>query len=117
MNGRHSKAVLISFLLLFVGCVSHDRVQPKPHAESIPSDARIQTADDAIAVVRRATKRRGYEPNASEYHANRSGKDWFVMAWHIMYPNNTGSSRFVPGGFTTYTVSNDGKILETMPGL
>ena len=117
MNERHSKAVLISFLLLLVGCGSHDRVQPKPHSAAIPHDARIQTADDAIAVVRRATKRRGGDPNASEYHANRSGEDWFVMAWHIQYPSETGASRFVPGGWTSYTISNDGKILQTMPGL
>ena len=113
----HSGAVLISFLLLLAGCVSHDRISSKPHAAAIPRDARIQTADDAIAVIRRATKSRGCDPNASEYHANRSGKDWFVTAWHIWYPNNTGSSRFVPGGYTAYTVSHDGKILATMPGL
>ncbi len=117
MNERHSKAVLISILILFAGCGSDDRVQPKQQAAAIPRSARIQTADDAIAVVRRAIRRRGCDPAGSEYDAIRSGKDWFVTAWHLMNPNKTGSSRFVPGGFTTYTVNNDGKIIGTMPGL
>jgi hypothetical protein len=84
---------------------------------AIPRSARIQSADDAIAVIRRATKRRGGDPNASEYHAKRTGRQWHVTAWHIWYPENTGSSRFVPGGFTSYTVSSDGRIVDTMPGL
>lgn len=117
MNDRHSKAVLISFLLLIVGCGSNDRGQPKPQAAAISRSASIQTADDAISVVRRDIKRRGHDPNGAEFHASQTGTNWSVTAWHIWYPNNTGSSRFVPGGFTSYTVSNDGKINGTIPGL
>jgi hypothetical protein len=108
--------LLIWFVLVSASCGQPDHVPPKPQSAAIPHEARIQTAEDAIAVVRHATKRRGGDPTASEYHAHRSGKDWFVKAWHIRYPDETGSSRFVPGGFTTYTVGNDGRILATMPG-
>ena len=41
-------------------------------------------------------------------------KGWSVTAWHIWYPNNNGSSRFVPGG--SYLLGEDGKILEKIPG-
>ena len=42
--------------------------------------------------------------------------EWHVTSWHIFYPNNTGSSRFVPGGHTTYIVTPDGHITNTIPG-
>ncbi|HEX8295504.1 MAG TPA: hypothetical protein VF593_04350 [Chthoniobacteraceae bacterium] len=114
---RASTAVLIALLFLLTGCGFPDRVSSANSAAAIPSSARIQTADAAVAVVRRATKRRGRDPNASEYHARRIDNEWSVLAWHIWYPENSGESRFVPGGFTSYTVSDAGKILQVMPGL
>jgi hypothetical protein len=114
---RASPAILLALLFLLAGCGLPDRVSSANSAAAIPSSARIQTAEAAIAVVRRATKRRGRDPNASEYHARRIDNEWSVLAWHIWYPENSGESRFVPGGFTSYTVSDAGTILRVMPGL
>ena len=117
MNDRHFRSALIALLVFVAGCGPGDYYGARSRTASIPQSGRIQSADDAIAVVRRATKRRGGDPNASEYHVSHRGDQWVVMSWHIHYPENTGPSRFVPGGYTSYTISSDGKILETMPGL
>jgi hypothetical protein len=76
----------------------------------------LQAEADAIAVVLADVQRRGGDPHREECSAARRDGRWYVTAWHIWYPDNTGSSRFVPGGFTTYIVSDDGKILEAQPG-
>jgi Clp amino terminal domain, pathogenicity island component len=75
-----------------------------------------QAEADAIAVVLADVQRRGGDPHREECSAKRSDGRWYVTAWHIWNPDNTGSSRFVPGGFTMYIVSDDGKILEALPG-
>jgi hypothetical protein len=62
-------------------------------------------------------QRRGGDSRREECSAWKVDGDWWVTAWHIWYPHHQGSSRFVPGGFTTYVVSADGKILKTLPGL
>ena len=108
--------LLASIALLLPGCSPHDSRQSKASAAAIPT-ARIKTADDAIAVVRRTIKRNSGDPNGSEYHVTQRGGQWHVMAWRIMYPNNPGAGRFVPGGFTIYTISTEGQIIEIMPGL
>jgi hypothetical protein len=77
----------------------------------------ITTEADAIAVVLADIQRRGGDPHREECSAKQMDGEWYVTAWHIWYPRNKGSSRFVPGGFTTFVVSTDGEILKTMPGL
>jgi hypothetical protein len=75
-----------------------------------------QAEEAAIAVVLADVKRKGGDPHREECSATRIDGRWYVTAWHIWYPDDTGSSRFVPGGFKTYILSNDGKILEVLPG-
>jgi len=77
----------------------------------------ITTEADAIAVVLADIQRRGGDSRREECSAKKMDGDWWVTAWHIWYPNNVGSSRFVPGGFTDYVVSTNGKIVRTLPGL
>jgi hypothetical protein len=72
---------------------------------------------DAVSVVLAEIQRRGGDPRREECSAKQLDEVWYVTAWHIRYPNNVGSSRFVPGGFTSYVVSTDGKILRTLPGM
>jgi len=60
-------------------------------------------------------QKHGGNPHDEECSARLTDEGWYVTAWHIMYPNNVGSSRFVPGGFTDYVVSRDGRILKTCP--
>ena len=117
-NGRRSTAVLVALLMPLAGCDTRDPVQPRIHAETVHLNARIQTPQDAIAVVRRATKRGGGDPNVCEYHAQQSENEWFVMATIIPDPDEARVGRFPPpGSFTGYRISEDGKIVETMPGL
>jgi hypothetical protein len=76
----------------------------------------LQAEEEAIAVVLADVQRKGGDPHREECSAARIDGRWYVTAWYILYPDNTGSSRFVPGGFTTYILSNDGKILKVLPG-
>lgn len=77
----------------------------------------ITTKADAIAVVTAEIQRQGGDPKMVECSASKSEDGWRVTAWRICYPNNVGSSRFVPGGYTIYVVNIDGKIMDTRPGL
>jgi hypothetical protein len=87
------------------------QAQPPP-----PVVSKQVTEAEAIAVVVADIQRRGGDPRRNECSAKKIDGDWWVTAWHIWYPNNKGDSRFVPGGFTTYIVSADGKILSTRGG-
>ena len=74
-------------------------------------------AVQAIAAAHAYIRERGSDPLGAEWSARHMPDGtWSVMAWHIVYPNNSGSSRFVPGGHTFYTVSGDGKVLEVTEG-
>jgi len=103
-------SVLLAFLL--AGCAGQRQAQPA--SPVVGKDATTQA--DAIAVVLADIQRRGGDPRREECSAKKMDGDWWVTAWHIWYPNNVGSSRFVPGGFTTYVVSTDGRIVRTLPG-
>jgi len=103
--------ILVMFALL-AGCARERQAQPPPSVVSM----QVTTEAEAIAVVLADIQRRGGDPRRNECSATKIDGDWWVTAWHIWYPNNKGDSRFVPGGFTTYIVSADGKILSTRGG-
>ena len=104
--------ISVLFGLLVPACARQRQAQlPAPSLSK-----QVTTEADAIAVVLADIQRRGADPRREECSATKIDERWHVLAWHIWYPNNKGSSRFVPGGFTTYVVSTDGSILETLPG-
>jgi len=106
------KTVCISVLLaLLLSACADQRQAPAP-----PISRQVSTAADAIAIVLADIQQRGGDPQREECSARKVDGEWRVMAWHIWYPNNLGSSRFVPGGFTIFVVSIDGKIIRTLPG-
>ena len=105
--------ISVVLALLFVACARQQSTQP-PAATVVQH---VSTEADAIAVVLADIQRHGGDPRREECSAKRMDGDWWVTAWHIWYPNNVGSSRFVPGGFTTYVVSTNGSVLRTLPGL
>ena len=107
MNERHSKVIFFASLLILGGCGLGDRVQPKAPAAAVARSARIQTADDAIGVVRRDITQHGGDPNAAEYRASRREGQWFVTVSEI--PGR-------PGGHTSYSITGDGKIAGVFPG-
>lgn len=108
----------ILFALLLSACARQQQVQPAPVQPAPPvAGKQVFIQADAIAVVLADIQRRGGDPKREECSAVKDKRGWSVTAWHIWYPQNTGSSRFVPGGFTTYVVSDDGKIVEVQPGL
>ena len=112
------KAILQSLALLTLlvaGCAHRQDAQP-PTSSTPPVSKQVSTEADAIAVVLADIQRRGGDPKREECSAKKMDGDWWVTAWHIWYPSNKGDSRFVPGGFSTYVVSIDGKILRTLPG-
>jgi hypothetical protein len=109
------KAILpIPFLLalLLAACAHQQRASP-----SRPVGGRaIVSGADAIAVVLADIQRRGGDPRREECSAHPTDEGWWVTAWHIFHPHHKGDRRFVPGGFTDYIVSRDGRILKTLPG-
>jgi hypothetical protein len=113
------KALLRSLALLTLivtACARREDAQPSAGAASA-AVRRVSTGAEAIAVVLADIQRRGGDPKREECSARKVDDDWQVTAWHIWYPDNKGSSRFVPGGFTTYIVATNGAILQTLPGL
>lgn len=134
------KAVLLiwPFLLALGGCSHAQHFQ-----RSTPEiRSRAITGAEAIAIVRSHIQYSGGNPGGNEYSAAEidvraletemkrvAGKDyrliengswrderWLVTARRIFYPNDQGSSRFVPDGFTSYFLSADGKILHVRGG-
>ena len=103
---------LILLALLLTACVHPEHRQPVAPVGDRP----IATAEEAIAVVLSDIRRQGGDPGRKECSATPMGDGWHVIAWHIWYPGNSGSSRFVPGGFTTYVVGREGVILKVVPG-
>ena len=79
-------------------------------------EVRVTTEAQAAAVVLEAIRKRGGDPKLEECSAKEVKGEWWVTAWHIRYPKNSGGSRFVPGGFTTYVVSREGTIERTIGG-
>lgn len=133
-------ALLIPVLLLpFAACTHRQHLQPPASTYG----RKLITGTEAIEIVRADIQHRGGNPNREEYSASvidhraiqaemkelldkshidyptiaDTNEHWLVEAWHIWYPNNQGSSRFVPGGYTSYYLSVDGKILRARGGL
>jgi len=103
--------VFSSLALLLSACVRPE--QPQPSAVVVKQ---VNTESEAIAVVLADIQRRGCDPHREKCSATKTAGGWYVTAWHIFQPTNTGSSRFAPGGFTDYVITKDGRILEAIPG-
>jgi hypothetical protein len=99
-------------VLFITACAPQQRAQPPAPVIG----RQVDTEAEAVAVVLADVQCRGGDPRKEECSAKLMDGNWHVVAWHIWYPNNTGSSRFVPGGFTVYVVSTDGRIIKTLPG-
>lgn len=99
-------------IFFFIAATLLCAVQFTARIRSPPGDARTRTKDRANEIVRR-----GETPNSSEYSARWMNGQWQVTASHIWYPQNVGASHFAPGRFTSYTMSRNGKVGATMPGL
>ena len=83
-----------------------------------PRKRSIQTTQQAVAVVRRDIRAKGGNPAREEMTATGDGRSgWHVTSWHIVDSSAVGGSRFVPGGYTEYTVSVDGHITKATSGL
>jgi hypothetical protein len=135
------RAVLLLqiLLMLLVGCAH--RQYSKPAVAK--AGEKVITGHEAVAIVQAYIQSHGGDLSKKEWSASKidvqgieaemrkllgeeystiqsdeSWKEecWLVTAWHIWYPNNQGSSRFVPGGFTSYFLSADGKILKIRGG-
>lgn len=111
----------VGLALASSGCktASDDAVKnptPKLETAAPPQGVKTATGEQAIAVAVADRRADGGDPANSEWSAKWLGEYWHVMAWRIMYPENTGGSRFVPGGYVTYRVSADGRVMATYPG-
>lgn len=126
-------------LLLLTACSHQQHLQPSASLFG----SKVITGAAAIAIVRADIQHRGGDPDRQEYSASvidhraieaemkelldqhqidysaiaNTNEHWLVTAWHIWYPGNQGPSRFVPGGYTTYSLSADGRILEARGGM
>jgi hypothetical protein len=108
---------LLRILVLLAGLLAGCARQQVAQGPTGVVSRHITTEAEAIGVVVADIQRRGGDPRREECSAKQMDGKWYVTAWHIWYPDNKGSNRFVPGGFTSYVVGTDGRILETMPGL
>lgn len=79
-------------------------------ATTTPSDSA------AIDAVRSHQRQHGGDPAREEITATWDGCQWQVISWHIIHPGNRSGSRFVPGGFTSYTVSSGNEVVDVRPG-
>jgi hypothetical protein len=112
---RPSHFILVVIAGLNWSCASS---QPPPRVENAnkkPTGS-VRTAEQANEIVRRHIQRSGGDPTREEISALWHNGAWHVTAWRIWYPNNMGASRFVPGGHTSYVLSRDGRIIDTIPG-
>ena len=102
---------LALLIVLVTGCASTGTPEEQALAHSY-----VRNSSDAIAAVRYDITSRHGNPDAAEYKAGRRGAMWFVTAWHIRHANAKGSARFEPGGYTSYLVSSQGRVIESVPG-
>ena len=70
----------------------------------------------AISTARRAIAEREMWPHGAEFSAKPFKDGWAVTAWRIEYPNNKGSSRFVPGGFRSIIIDRTGNVTQYLHG-
>ena len=110
---KTAAAIAFTAMLLNAGCAAEPRRAAKSQTQPVGA---VRTAEQANDVVRRHIRKAGGDPEKSELTAEWRRGAWHVMAWHIRFPNNTGASRFVPGGHTFYIVSPDGRVTDTLPG-
>jgi hypothetical protein len=101
-------------VLPIYGCAVEPRRDSPPPTKPTGS---VRSPKHAVGVIQRHIWKAGRDPTREEITATWRGGEWHVMSWHIFYRNNKGVSRFVPGGFTSYTVNPDGRVTSIMPGL
>jgi hypothetical protein len=107
------RIIALLAVLLIAGCA----VEPRRDAgQPTKPSGWVRTAERAVEVIKSHIRKRGGDPAREEITAKWRRGEWHVTSWHIFYRANNGVSRFVPGGFTCYTVSPDGRITSTMPG-
>jgi hypothetical protein len=113
------KSALLVFLIAALygaGCAT-DRRSTGPGVPPAPQSSSVRTPQQAVALVKRHIRAHGGDPSREEISAQWNGTQWRVWSWRIVYPNNPGSSRFVPGGYTIYMVDTSGLIAAILPGL
>lgn len=98
--------------VIFGGAVAPFASPDKP----APSTTPTRGEETAIATARRAVAERESWSHGAEFTANPFKDGWVVTAWRIEYPNNKGSSRFVPGGFLSITIDRTGKVTQYLRG-
>ncbi len=76
----------------------------------------VQTEDYAISLARNAVQESGDDQTLYEYTAKYIDNHWNVTANRIFYPHNTGSAKFVPGGFTIFVITTNGVITNKIHG-
>ena len=107
------RIIALPAALAILGCADKPRRDVAPPTK--PSGS-VRTAERAVEVIQRHIRKSGGDPAREEITAEWHRGEWHVTSWHIFYPRNQGVTRFVPGGFTAYTVSSDGRVTSTMPG-
>lgn len=105
--------ILSALALPATGCAKEPL---RKRAATTQPTGSVRTPEEAVKIVQRHIRESGGDPTREEITAEWSRGQWRVIAWRIVYPNNTGASRFVPGGHQYYMVSPDGGVTKLMPG-
>lgn len=128
--------ILIAMLLMMLTACAHQKLTQSP---DFIEGAQGITEAGAIAIVRTEILRRGGNPEGLEFSAGKSDvhsseakwieaemkklkgpdyrldEDWLVNATSVFY-DASGAKRYVPGAYTSYFISLDGKILRVEGG-
>lgn len=104
---KPASIILLLVAFLCASCRSSSKAfvdEPGPQSGS------VRTREQAVAVVVQYIREHGGNPAVEEITARWHKDQWAVVAWHIVNPQGTGSSRFTPEGFTSYFVGKEGSV-------
>ena len=109
------KAFLSYLCLLFVACFVACASEGSGKFDSKVEGVQEAVGKRAIDAVLRYIRAEGGDPLEWECSVDHRDNESYVWAWHILFPENKGSGRFTPGGYTIYVVSQDGRVMEELP--
>ena len=104
--------ILHLFIVLMCSC-------SKVRQEAVPvliSRTPINSESDAIYSLKNYLISQGENIDHDNITAKYIHGEWNLQRWIAMYPENEGSSKFVPGGHTMYLVSTNGLLTRIVHG-
>ena len=109
---KATTSILLLFIALMCGC---SKESPDDAPVSI-SRTPIDSESDAIYALKNYLVSQGENIDHDKITAKYADGEWNLLRWIAVYPENEGSSKFVPGGHAIYLVSTNGLLTRIIPG-